>query len=100
MLSNNYVNSIIVHKFDFSDEEIMAYYISFLKTLSLKLNNHTVHFFYNEVSECRFRTAVGGKRADQSSASVWRVTCVCSQSTYAFLFPDVHSSAVFDLGVH
>ncbi|KAG8145840.1 putative Protein CLEC16A protein [Naja naja] len=29
-------------------EEIMAYYISFLKTLSLKLNNHTVHFFYNE----------------------------------------------------
>lgn len=51
LLSNNYVNSIIVHKFDFSDEEIMAYYISFLKTLSLKLNNHTVHFFYNEVSE-------------------------------------------------
>ncbi|XP_068941997.1 protein CLEC16A isoform X2 [Petaurus breviceps papuanus] len=48
LLSNNYVNSIIVHKFDFSDEEIMAYYISFLKTLSLKLNNHTVHFFYNE----------------------------------------------------
>ncbi|KAK7939871.1 hypothetical protein WMY93_003197 [Mugilogobius chulae] len=45
---NNHVNSIIVHKFDFSDEEIMAYYISFLKTLSLKLNNHTVHFFYNE----------------------------------------------------
>lgn len=50
LLSNNYVNSIIVHKFDFSDEEIMAYYISFLKTLSLKLNKHTVHFFYNEVS--------------------------------------------------
>ncbi|XP_035746955.1 protein CLEC16A isoform X2 [Egretta garzetta] len=48
LLSNNYVNSIIVHKFDFSDEEIMAYYILFLKTLSLKLNNHTVHFFYNE----------------------------------------------------
>jgi hypothetical protein len=50
LLSNNYVNSIIVHKFDFSDEEVMAYYISFLKTLSLKLNDHTVHFFYNEVS--------------------------------------------------
>ncbi|XP_016401135.1 protein CLEC16A isoform X5 [Sinocyclocheilus rhinocerous] len=48
LLSNNHVNSIIVHKFDFSDEEIMAYYISFLKTLSLKLNDHTVHFFYNE----------------------------------------------------
>lgn len=50
LLSNNHVNSIIVHKFDFSDEEVMAYYISFLKTLSLKLNAHTIHFFYNEVN--------------------------------------------------
>jgi hypothetical protein len=39
-----------VHKFDFSDEEVMAYYISFLKTLSFRLNKHTIHFFYNEVS--------------------------------------------------
>ena len=49
LLSNNYVNQIICHKFDFSDEEILAYYISFLKTLSLKLNKNTIHFFYNEV---------------------------------------------------
>ncbi|PIK39254.1 hypothetical protein BSL78_23896, partial [Apostichopus japonicus] len=48
LLSNNHVNSIIVHKFDFSDEEVLAYYISFLKTLSFKLNVHTIHFFYNE----------------------------------------------------
>lgn len=48
LLSNNHVNSIIIHKFDFSDEEVMAYYISFLKTLSLKLNAHTIHFFFNE----------------------------------------------------
>jgi len=48
LLSNNHVNSIIVHKFDFSDEEVMAYYISFLKTLSFRLNKHTIHFFYNE----------------------------------------------------
>lgn len=48
LLSNNHVNSIIEHKFDFSDEEVMAYYISFLKTLSLKLNSHTIHFFFNE----------------------------------------------------
>ena len=44
------MNAIIVHKFDFSDEEVMAYYISFLKTLSFRLNKHTIHFFYNEVS--------------------------------------------------
>lgn len=54
LLSNNHVNSIIVHKFDFSDEEVMAYYISFLKTLSLKLNAHTIHFFYNEVTNINF----------------------------------------------
>eukprot|EP00057_Strongylocentrotus_purpuratus_P017817 XP_011672291.1 PREDICTED: protein CLEC16A-like [Strongylocentrotus purpuratus] len=48
LLSNNHVNCIIVHKFDFSDEEVLAYYISFLKTLSFKLNKHTIHFFYNE----------------------------------------------------
>lgn len=49
LLSNNHVNHIIVHKFDFNDEEITAYYISFLKTLSLKLNSHSINFFYNEV---------------------------------------------------
>ena len=36
-------------KLDFSDEEVLAYYISFLKTLSFKLNKHTIHFFFNEV---------------------------------------------------
>ena len=29
----------------------MAYYISFVKTLSLKLNTHTVHFFFNEATK-------------------------------------------------
>lgn len=47
LLSNNHVNSIITHKFDLSDEEVMAYYISFIKTLSFKLNPHTIHFFFN-----------------------------------------------------
>ena len=48
LLSNNHINNIILNKFDFSDEEVMAYYISFLKTLSLKLNSHSIHFFFNE----------------------------------------------------
>ena len=50
LLSNNLVNRIIVYKFDFTDEEITAYYISFLKTLSFKLNSHSINFFYNDVS--------------------------------------------------
>lgn len=39
----------------------MAYYISFLKTLSLKLNAHTIHFFYNEV---------------RTFLSVWQITLI------------------------
>lgn len=49
LLSNNNVNLIILHEFDFNNEEIIAYYISFLKTLSFKLNTYTIHFFFNEV---------------------------------------------------
>ncbi|KJH50836.1 hypothetical protein DICVIV_02986 [Dictyocaulus viviparus] len=51
LLSNNHVNSIITHNFDFANEEIMAYYISFLKTLSFKLNPSTIHFFFNEATD-------------------------------------------------
>ena len=45
----------------------MAYYISFLKTLSLKLNNHTVHFFYNEV---RPETHGGNQRGLKESGDI------------------------------
>jgi hypothetical protein len=47
-LSNNYVNEIINLRFDFSDEELLSYYISFMKTLSLLLNDGTICFFFNE----------------------------------------------------
>ncbi|KAL3313657.1 hypothetical protein Ciccas_007741 [Cichlidogyrus casuarinus] len=39
---------IITHKFNFQDEEIMAYFISLLKTLSSKLNQDTIAFFFNQ----------------------------------------------------
>jgi len=48
LFSNNHINDLIVHQFDFGDEELVAYYVSFLKTLSLKLNENTLHFFFNE----------------------------------------------------
>lgn len=47
LFSNNHVNDLITHKFDFSDEELLAYYISFIKTISLKLNKETIQFFCN-----------------------------------------------------
>lgn len=48
LFSNNYINELISYQFDFSDEEVLAYYISFLKTLSLKLNDRTVQFFFSQ----------------------------------------------------
>jgi protein CLEC16A len=54
LLSNNHINELIVHRFDFHDEELMAYYISFLKALSLRLNDSTVHFFYNPDKVCEY----------------------------------------------
>ncbi|CAH8671961.1 unnamed protein product [Schistosoma rodhaini] len=48
LLSNNHTNAIITHRFDFADEEVMAYYISFLKILSFRLNVNTISFFYIE----------------------------------------------------
>jgi protein CLEC16A len=43
------VNELIAHKFDFNlDEELLAYYITFLKTISLKLDNEMVQFFFDK----------------------------------------------------
>ncbi|KNC49222.1 uncharacterized protein AMSG_05210 [Thecamonas trahens ATCC 50062] len=47
ILSNNRINNIITHAFDSSNEEILAYYVTFLKTLALKLDNTTIQFFFN-----------------------------------------------------
>jgi hypothetical protein len=47
LFSNDHVpKELIEHDFDFDDEEVLAYYISFLKTVSLKLNPQTIQFFF------------------------------------------------------
>jgi len=56
LFSNNHINELIEADFDFDDEEVMAYYISFLKTISLKLNQKTIQFFF-------FDGAAGGPGA-------------------------------------
>ena len=50
LLSNNHINELIRHPFDFQDEDILALYVSFVKMLSLKLNSNTVQFFFNEAT--------------------------------------------------
>jgi len=48
LFSNNHVNQIIMQDFNFADDEVLGYYISFLKTISLKLNSGTVQFFFQK----------------------------------------------------
>jgi hypothetical protein len=50
MLSQNHLNSLITHKFDFDDEELVGLYISLVKTIALKLDAQTVQFFFNRRS--------------------------------------------------
>jgi protein CLEC16A len=47
LFSNNHVNNIVDLDFDFEDEEVLGYYVSFLKTISLKLTTGTVQFFFD-----------------------------------------------------
>ncbi|KAG0203154.1 Protein CL16A [Mortierella sp. GBA30] len=48
LLSNNYVNQVICLRYDFTNDEILAYYIYLLRTLSFKLSKDTIYFFFNE----------------------------------------------------
>lgn len=45
LFSNEYINNLITYPFDFQNEELVAYYISFLRTISTKLDKNTVSFF-------------------------------------------------------
>ena len=50
LFSNNHVNDIVALRFDFDDDEVLGYYINLLKTISLKLNESTVQFFFQASS--------------------------------------------------
>ncbi|EFJ34924.1 hypothetical protein SELMODRAFT_405955 [Selaginella moellendorffii] len=45
IFSNGYLNHFITYPYDFRDEELLAYYISFLRTTSTKLDQTTISFF-------------------------------------------------------
>lgn len=49
LLSNKVINETLLWKFDFQNEEIVEYYIAFLKSLAIKLSSHPIEFFFNEV---------------------------------------------------
>jgi hypothetical protein len=49
LFSHPFLNNLVSYNFDLTGEnELIDYFISFLKMLSLKLNSSTIQFFYNK----------------------------------------------------
>ncbi|XP_051150372.1 protein TRANSPARENT TESTA 9 isoform X2 [Andrographis paniculata] len=46
MFSNEHVNYLISYQFDFRNEELLSYYISFLRAISGKLNKDTISLLF------------------------------------------------------
>eukprot|EP01138_Halocafeteria_seosinensis_P005420 gb/GECG01005541.1/.p1 GENE.gb/GECG01005541.1/~~gb/GECG01005541.1/.p1 ORF type:complete len:1258 (+),score=126.39 gb/GECG01005541.1/:1-3774(+) len=51
IFSNNHLNNLINAPIDSSNEELLAYYISFLKTVSLRIDEATLVYFFDERSQ-------------------------------------------------
>jgi protein CLEC16A len=49
IFAHAFMNELISFDFDFgTDDELVDYFVSFLKSLTLKLNEETVNFFFND----------------------------------------------------
>ena len=73
LLSNNHVNKIIIFPFDLeSDEALRDHYVSFLKSLSMRLNIQTVNFFFIEETSSLplFSKAIQLLRIDDNMAKI------------------------------
>eukprot|EP00892_Ulva_mutabilis_P000723 jgi/Ulvmu1/10651/UM066_0032.1 len=53
LFSNNHLNDIIGLGFDLRDEEVLAHFITLLKTISFKLDRDTIQFFFQVDSNNR-----------------------------------------------
>jgi len=49
IMSHKAMNTIISKTYNFNNSEVVNYYIAFLKSLSVRLNDETLMFFFNEV---------------------------------------------------
>jgi len=54
LLSQHHVNHLISMPLDFHDEEILAYYITLLKSLAMRLDGETIKFFFIQIPEPTF----------------------------------------------
>mmetsp|Transcript_19646 Transcript_19646/g.34805 ORF Transcript_19646/g.34805 Transcript_19646/m.34805 type:complete len:783 (-) Transcript_19646:76-2424(-) len=54
ILSNNHVNRLMSTQMDFEDDEILAYYITLMKSLAMRLDTETIKFFFIQHPEPTF----------------------------------------------
>jgi protein CLEC16A len=48
VLSNPALNEFIIYYHDFTDEEFVDYYVSMLKSISLRMDDENISLFFNE----------------------------------------------------
>ena len=47
LFSNNYINRLLCLPYDNTDTDFVYYYINFIKSLVMKIDNKTVNYFFN-----------------------------------------------------
>lgn len=48
IFSNNFINQILTNEYEKYDDDFLSYYVNFLKSLSLKIDNTTIQFFFQK----------------------------------------------------
>jgi len=48
IFSNNFINQILTNDYEKYDDDFLSYYVNFLKSLSLKIDNTTIQFFFQK----------------------------------------------------
>jgi len=49
IMSHRTMNKIIGYSYNFDNDEIVNYFIAFLKSLAVRLDDESIKFFFNEV---------------------------------------------------
>ena len=91
ILSNNYINEFLSYPYDFDNDELLDQFVSFLKSLSLRMNEQTIQFFFIErtrtipllsrsIELLRYREGMVRIAAQTSILNIYRVNDPRSRS--------------------
>ncbi|CAD8062317.1 unnamed protein product [Paramecium primaurelia] len=48
LLSNPVLNEFINHEYDFSDQEMVEFYVNFLKIIAIRINRENIYLYFNQ----------------------------------------------------